>query len=353
MMKIIHIMECFAGGTFTFLVELIKKVPEHQYIIIHGYRENTPKNFTELFLPNVTFIEWKSVTREISIFKDFLALKELIDILKNITEKNVIHLHSSKAGFLGRIAAKIIGFNGNLIYTPHGISFLRKDISNNKKRFFVLLELLASKLGGTVVGCSKSERDVIYSVGIKNVITINNGIDVNIQSYSSSKNDVFIIITAGRITSQKNAKLFNEIASCFIEKNNIRFVWCGDGEDKHYLTSTNIQVTGWITEEQVQEYIQKADVYLSTSQWEGLPLAVLKAMALGKALVLSDSVGNVDCINGNGKIFHNSSEAILIINNLQLDKHLLEKWSDESRKLFHSEFTLDKMVDKYLKLYLK
>ena len=76
------------------------------------------------------------MTREISIFKDFLALKELIDILKNITEKNVIHLHSSKAGFLGRIAAKIIGFNGNLIYTPHGISFLRKDISNNKKRFF-------------------------------------------------------------------------------------------------------------------------------------------------------------------------------------------------------------------------
>lgn len=76
------------------------------------------------------------------------------------------------------------------------------------------------------------------------------------------------------------------------------------GEDRHFLTSFNIETTGWFTEQQVQERIQQADLYLSTSLWEGMPLAVLKAMALGKALLLSDCVGNIECIKENGKIFH-------------------------------------------------
>lgn len=353
LMKIVHVMECFAGGVFTFLTELTKRMTEHQHIVIHGYRENTPENFRELFPSNVTFIEWKYAAREISLSKDYAALKELMKILQGIEKIDVIHLHSSKAGFIGRVAAKLIGFHGNLIYTPHGVSFLRQDVSENKKKFFIVLEWLASKLGGTVVGCSQSERDAIYNVGIKNVIAINNGIDVEITDYVKKPSDVFTIITASRITPQKNAKMFNEIALKFVDNSKIKFVWCGDGEERHYLTAPNIEITGWITEHQVQERIQQADLYLSTSLWEGLPLAVLKAMALGKPLLLSGCVGNIDCVKENGKIFNGSKEAVQLIDMIMYDKKILIKWQRSSVKLFSQEFTLDTMKNRYLELYRK
>ena len=51
---------------------------------------------------------------------------ELIAILKKHRNADVIHLHSSKAGFLGRIAAKLIGLEAKVVYTPNGTSFLRR-----------------------------------------------------------------------------------------------------------------------------------------------------------------------------------------------------------------------------------
>lgn len=64
-MRIIHVMECFAGGTFEFLSELIQEMPEHEYIIIHGKRENTPLNYKARFPQYTTFIPWENAQREI------------------------------------------------------------------------------------------------------------------------------------------------------------------------------------------------------------------------------------------------------------------------------------------------
>ena len=53
-MKIVHVMECFAGGTFNFLVDLTSELSNEEHIVIYGTnRENTPKNFKELFNKNV------------------------------------------------------------------------------------------------------------------------------------------------------------------------------------------------------------------------------------------------------------------------------------------------------------
>ncbi len=81
------------------------------------------------------------------------------------------------------------------------------------------------------------------------------------------------------------------------------------------MFSSNITITGWLTTEQIKKEVQQADIYLSTSNYEGLSFAVLEALSLQKPVLLSECVGNKDIIKRglNGDYFKNASEAIIKI----------------------------------------
>lgn len=349
-MKIVHVMECFAGGTFNFLVDLTSELQNEEHIVIYGTnRENTPKNFNEMFAKNVVFIPWKNAQREMNPLEDLKALWELYRILKNIENIDVIHLHSSKAGFLGRIVSCLLGKANKTIYTPHAISFLRLDVSSKKRKIFILMEKFASFFGGKIVACSKSEKEAIEEQGIKNVTFINNGIKPLQIEKKVNTSDKVTIISVGRLSIQKNPKLFNEIAVEFKDNPNIQFVWCGDGELKSELTSPNIKCTGWIERKELENYLANADIYLSTSLWEGLPLSVLEAMSIGLPVVLSDCVGNRDLVENNGFLYNNKFEAVKYINEL-LKKNIF-MLGINSRKFVREEFNIENMKNSYLKIY--
>lgn len=176
-MKIIHVVECFAGGVFSFLSNLTNELDKEEYIIIYGTnREEIPINFREKFPLNTKFIPWKSASRSINPLNDIKALWELYIILKKIDNIDIIHLHSSKAGFLGRVVSFLLGKSSRTIYTPHAISFLRLDVSPKKRKIFIWMEKFAGFFGGKIVACSESEKEAIEEQGIKNVTFINNGI---------------------------------------------------------------------------------------------------------------------------------------------------------------------------------
>lgn len=353
-MKIVHVMECFAGGTFNFLVDLTNELSNEEHIVIYGTnRENTPKNFKDLFNKNVKFIEWKTAQREMKPLKDIKALWELYTILKKIDGIDVIHLHSSKAGFLGRIVSFLLGKSKKTIYTPHAISFLRLDVSPKKRKIFIWMEKFASLFGGKIVACSRSEKEAIEKQGIKNVAFINNGIRPLQIEKKVNTSDKITIISVGRLSIQKNPKLFNDIASEFKDNPNIKFIWCGDGELKSELTSPNIKCTGWIERKELENYLVNADIYLSTSLWEGLPLSVLEAMSIGLPIILSDCVGNRDLVEDNGVLYNNKIEAIKIINDFRENNNLLIFKGKKSKEIFFKEFDLKNMSKKYYSLYRK
>lgn len=351
-MKILHIVESFGGGVYDFIKDFTNETPDYNHSILYGKRENIKENFKKEFNKNVNFIYWKNAQREISLKDDFLALKEVVNLLKK-ENYDVIHLHSSKAGFLGRVAGRICRQQNKIIYTTHGISFLRKDISNLKLKLYVLFEKIGKFCGGKVIACSKSEAEFIKSKGI-DCEYINNGVKVTGNFIKLLKNDSTIkIITVGRITTQKNPELFNKIAENFIENKNIKFIWVGDGEKREVLTSLNIEITGWLNQSEVKEKLQEADIYLSTSSWEGLSLAVLQAMEYKLPLVLSDCVGNIDLVkeNYNGYIFKNSNEAVKEIENLIKNKDRIKDFGENSYELLKNEFDIYKMIGKYIEEY--
>lgn len=351
-MKIVHVVECFAGGVFSFLSNLTNELDKEEYIVIYGTnRDNIPQNFKERFPLKTQFIPWKSAGRSLNPVKDIKALWELYTILKKIDDVDIIHLHSSKAGFLGRIVSFLLGKSSKTIYTPHAISFLRLDVSPKKRKIFIWMEKFASLFGGKIVACSKSEKEAIEEQGIKNVTFINNGIKpLQVEKKINISNKI-TIISVGRLFIQKNPKLFNDIALEFINNPNIQFIWCGDGELKLELTSPNIKCTGWIKRKELENYLANADIYLSTSLWEGLPLSVLEAMSIGLPVVLSDCVGNRDLVENNGFLYKNKKEAINSINRLIENKILINKKGYNSKILIGNNFNIKNMAILYLNIY--
>lgn len=341
-MKILHIVECFGGGVYDFIKNLTYDMNEYEITILYGDRGELKTNFKSDFNKNIKFIKWENAQREISFFKDIKALKEVIKILKR-EKYDVIHLHSSKAGFLGRIGARLLGQSRKIIYTTHGISFLRQDISNIKLKLFILLEKIGELCGGQIIACSKSEAEFIRSKGIS-CEYINNGIKID-KNYvkQPKKDDITRIINIGRITEQKNPRLFNEIAQKYIENPKIKFIWVGDGEDKKILSSSNIEVTGWLSQEQIKEKLKEVDIYLSTSKWEGLSIAILQAMNYELPLILSNCVGNIDLVEEgiNGYIYKSSTEVMDKI------KYINMKQGTESLKMLRKKFNIQNMVKNY------
>lgn len=353
-MKIVHVVECFAGGVFSFLSTLTNELDKDEYIIIYGTnRDNTPLDFKKQFPKETRFIPWKNAGRSLNPIKDMKALWELYIILKKIDGIDVIHLHSSKAGFLGRIVSFLLGKSKKTIYTPHAISFLRLDISSKKRKIFIWMEKFASFFGGKIVACSQSEKEAIEEQGIKNVTFINNGIKPLQVEKKVNKSNKITIISVGRLSIQKNPKLFNDIALEFINNPNIQFIWCGDGELKSELTSPNIKCTGWIDRKGLESYLANADIYLSTSLWEGLPLSVLEAMSIGLPVILSDCVGNRDLVEDNGFLYNNKIEAVKIINNFKENNRNFIIKGKKSKEIFFNKFELNVMGNLYYSLYKK
>jgi glycosyltransferase involved in cell wall biosynthesis len=352
-MRIVHVVESFAGGVFQFLVNLINGLPNHEHVVIYGKREDTPDDFSRYFSEMIEFYRWENVTRTISIYKDVLASIELYKLLYQIDDFQVIHLHSSKAGFIGRLIAWFGGFANKIVYTPHGVAFARQDISKNKRQLYQYLERFAAKVAGTVVACSLSECYELKRCGI-NSQSVNNGIQFEEFPLKKCKlNNIIIIGTIGRITFQKNPELFNKMATLFKSRPNVQFLWIGDGELRNVLSSENIDITGWLPQSRVIEKLQSIDIYLSTSLWEGLPLSVLQAMVVGMPLVLFDSIGNRDLVqeNENGYIYNGLDAGVNYLNDLVNDVRLREQMARASQISVREKFSLKEMKKGYEKIY--
>ena len=356
-MMIVHVVDPFAAGLATFLKLLTEEMNNEYHIIVHGERIelSDPKEIKKFFpKKQIRFIYWKSVQREISPVKDTIAYIELVNILRRFRNADVIHLHSSKAGFLGRIACRQLGIR-QVVYTPNGAPFLMGNENNIKLMLYEKLEKFASYFGGKVICASVSEQQEYLKRGIK-ADFITNGTKISKDSFISNKDySKFRIVTSGRVVDQKNPKFFNEIALSFLNLKHFEFVWIGAGEDVSVLASPNISVTGWLSKEGVRNEIAKADLYLSTSFFEGLPFAVMEAMALGKCLLLSDCTGNIDLVKKgiNGEIFSTKEEAINYIIDFYLNKEITESMGIHSLEICRDYFNIKETALRYQQLYQK
>jgi len=314
-LKVVHIIEALGGGVYTYFRDLstffgddeVNKNIETTIIYSGNRKEIDAQKIKSEFSNGVNLIQVNMV-REFSPIQD---LKSAFQLAKEIKKMNpdVIHLHSSKAGVLGRIAYFFLFKKKKLFYTPHGYSFLRTDISKTVKNIYWGIEKNFQRFfGGTIVACGDTEFEIAKGIG--NAKLVRNGIDIaNVQEhFAPHQNEKLTIGIMARITAARNPEMFNQIALKFPDFN---FVWIGDGELRPLITAPNIRITGWILDRKtVLKELNNIDIYMQISLWEGLPIAVLEAMALQKPVIATNIIGNKDAVlhNETGFLFTDINE---------------------------------------------
>ena len=280
-----------------------------------------------------------SLCRNISIVNDFKSLLCLRNIIKNISP-DVVHTHSSKTGVLGRIAAKWAGVS-KVIHTVHGYSF---PAATNVfvKWLFIILEYIAKYFTDNLIVLNDSDKNIsIKTLGYspKKISFLPNGVslpDIN-TSLNSRNTERFSVSMVARLWPQKDPFTFVYAAVILAKKfPNSFFTLVGDGELKEELEefvlkkgcSKQIIFTGWISDPST--ILSKSHVFVLSSKWEGMPLAILEAMSYSLPCIVTNIPGNRDLVTHdyNGKLFEIGDTDTLV-------QYLSEYYHDESLTICH------------------
>lgn len=313
-----------------------------------------------------------NLVREIHPVKDLISLVQLIRLIRR-GRYSIVHTHSSKAGVLGRIAAKCAGVP-IIVHTIHGWSF-HQHMSPLQRRFFVVLEKQVARLSNAMVVVS--QRDIEKGVGQgigcpRDYTLIRSGIELDrfghprvppdqVRSELGIPAKALVVGSVTRLSLQK-APLDMAEAFAHIHRLNpeIWFLIVGDGPLRGELEQ-RIQKLGLgdrtvLTglRRDVPELMATMDVFVLTSLWEGLPRVLPQAMATGLPIVCTRAEGSVEAVSEdeNGFLVEPGEPKVMAakIELLLKNAALRKRMGSEGRRRV-SEFSAAKMVDEIDHLY--
>jgi glycosyltransferase involved in cell wall biosynthesis len=319
------------------------------------------------------------LVRNISLINDFIAFLKIYRVLRK--EKfDIVHTHTSKAGFLGRLAAKLAGAP-IIIHTPHGHVFFGY-FGSFKTKIFILLEKLASCLTDKIVALTNGEKEdyIAYKVARKEkLVVISSGVDLNrLKEPSSEEKKNFkkglgisenslVIGTVGRLVPVKGPEFLVEAAQWIISRNpDTFFMFTGDGDLRPMLEKRaldlgikdNIIFLGW--RDDVTKIISAYDVFVLPSLNEGMGRVLVEAMSLGKPIVASNIGGIPDLVSHGKNGFlvppKNPKELAKYIQILLNNKEMREKMGLAGKRMamnFSAKIMLKKISDLYEELLIQ
>lgn len=278
-----------------------------QHVIINGVSKELSQieNHENITIHNLEF------SRDINLIRDTLLFFKVLKLCK-LENPDLIHGHSAKGGIVG----KLVGFftRTPCLHTPQAYSFLSTD--NRLKRFFYLsIEKILKLLPHKILASSNSEAQrARYELKYpqNRILTFSNSIEpINILegfNYNIKWPQEYIC-TVGRPSYQKNIEFMIDVLhSIKKEKPNIHLVIMGVGYYSPNLNSVkqkihdlglqeNVTILDWISRQDIFSIVKSSQLYISTARYEGLPYAVIEALALKKALVLTNVDGNKDLVD--------------------------------------------------------
>lgn len=367
--KILHIIgDSKFGGDAVYMVELgcmLKEKGAKVYVL------TTTSETQDLCSEHgLEVIDSVKIQRDISLFKDISALIKTTSLI-NKYKFDMVHTHTSKGGAIGRIAARLADCKA-IIHTVHGFSFHQYS---SKLELFVYknIERLASRFCDKIISVNSEDRDYAISNNIASPIkitTIYNGVSpsrsrsqdrVTLPLLANISPECIVVGTLSRFSYQKDPLSFLASAINVLKQGyNVKFIYAGDGpmleECKDFVRDSefrdHILFPGFVS--QSHSILSRLDVFVTTSLYEGLPIALLEAMQAGKAIVATNVKGNRECVNSKNSILVEAgnvpeiSEAIIT---LIEDKFLRDSFGAAAREVFNEQFTIDTMKSNTLKLY--
>lgn len=304
----------------------------------------------------------QAMRRNISPWNDLRTIGDLVRLMK-AGRYDVVHTHSSKAGILGRVAARIAGIP-QIIHSIHGFSF-ESTTSKAMKAFYVALESLIGRFTSmTIIGTHMLRIEAIdYGLAEpERIATVHYGIETGDEVEAKPESEAPVVGVIARLAEQKGVSYFlKAIPRLSAEFPDARFEIVGDGPQAESLKelamslgiSDKVQFHGY--RDDWQSYLERYSIFVLPSLWEGLPLVLLTAMARRKAIVATKVGGIEEAIisEENGLLVPPGSEEALVeaISRLLKDPALADRLGAEARRVALERFDEVVMSRRIQQLY--
>jgi glycosyltransferase involved in cell wall biosynthesis len=307
--------------------------------------------------------------REIQPASDLQALFETVGLIKQ-QRYDIVHTHSSKAGFIGRVAAWL-AHTPVIIHTIHGFPFHRY-MSPFRRWLYILLERFASGLSNQLISVSellKGEAIRLKIAPADKITIIYSGIEFS--QFEGSVNVVAkrlelglnphlpVVGTVGRLSKQKAPQDFVKAAFEVLQRvPEVQFVMVGDGPlrqkvEKLIGGDSRIKILGY--RQDVPQILQTFDIFVLSSWWEGLGRALTEAMIVGLPVVATRVNGVPELvIDGETGLLappqcpHLLAEKIVCL--LQ-NPDAAKQFGQNARQKVASRFNADLMIERISNLY--
>jgi glycosyltransferase involved in cell wall biosynthesis len=329
----------------------------HQPIVLTNGRGT----YTEaLDAAGVQTITLGSLQAPINPLRDLRALYEIRALLKTL-RPDLVSTHSSKAGVLGRIAARSLGIP--VIFTAHGWAFT-PGIPSRQAAMYTWVERLAAPLASRVIAVSEFDRELAVArrvVPCQKLVTIHNGMpDIGPELRADPSRSPVRLAMVARFEPQKDhTTLFHALAGLMPEAWSLDLIGDGPLQPKaealgHRLGLAD-RIRFWGQRMDVDARLAEAQVALLITNWEGFPRSILEAMRAGLPVVAS-AVGGVAESVRDGETGFTVSRGNVAglrrrLKQLLADAGLRTRMGQSGRQHYEDHFTLSRTIEKTLAVY--
>jgi glycosyltransferase involved in cell wall biosynthesis len=351
--KVLHVIARMnVGGTARYVSELVAAIQNSKLAtgFVQGSEVEDPS------VSQLPVVRINHLGRKISLVNDYKAWGELRKVVREC-KPEIIHTHTFKAGLIGRL----VRGKHKHIHTFHGHLFEDNSFSKLEKKIITLVEKWLAPRADVLVSVGlnvgKELREAGIGVGHK-WVSIAPGVEaLTLPDKSEARKSIgvnefgILIGWMARMTSVKNPNLLLQVASRLPD---VQFVMAGGGDLLETIKShapTNVKVIGWAD---AATFWSAVDIAISTSDNEGMPVALIEAQLAGLPVIATNVGSNSEVIedDATGLIAIKSIDALVgALNRFTSLPALIRTQGDKGRERASKEFSLEKMIRSHVELY--
>ena len=357
-MRVLHVIARLnVGGTARYISQLAHELPKHgiETFVATGFVQGA--EIEDESAQSIDLIRIPSMGRSINPIKDHFARKQLDKIIAEV-KPEIIHTHTFKAGYVIRMKKQSIP----VIHTFHGHLLDDPEFSGLKSKIIIRLERKFAKNSAKLVTVGRRVADELLeqNIGQRNqFVNIPPGVvaidvtpkqqalkNLNLEDYGTP-----IVGWIARVTGVKNPMRALEVADALPDT---RFVMAGGGDLLEQVKANapaNVSVLGWA---EAADLFGAADIILSTSENEGMPVALIEAQLAGKPVVATDvgSVSEVILNHETGIVTNKNAGSIAsAVESLVIDKAKREEMGRLATARAQALFSVERMINAHIELY--
>ena len=357
-MRVLHVIARLnVGGTARYITQLAHELPKHgiETFVATGFVQGAERE--DESAQSIDLIRIPSMGRSINPIKDHFARKQLDAIIAEV-KPDIIHTHTFKAGYVIRMKKQAVP----VIHTFHGHLLDDPEFSGVKSKIIIALERKFAKNSAKLVTVGRRVADELLeqNIGQRNqFVNIPPGVvaieitpkQQALKNLNLEDDGTPIVGWIARVTGVKNPMRALEVADALPDT---RFVIAGGGDLLEQVKATapaNVSVLGWA---EAADLFGVADIILSTSENEGMPVALIEAQLAGKPVVATDvgSVSEVILNHETGIVTNKNAGSIAsAVESLVIDKTKREEMGRLAIARAHALFSVERMINAHIELY--